>query len=399
MQSKSLIFASNASLYSASSIRQPALVAQHAMHATSRDVSARAGRAANRVKLGDSDLQVSECCLGTMTWGSQNTEAQAHEQLNYAFDEAGLNFLDTAEMYPVPPKAEYQGKTDKYIGTWLSGRKREDVILASKVSGYSEAKHLRDAADGTRVNASQIEESVNKSLARLGTDYIDLLQIHWPDRYVPLFGSAPFDVNLVRPDTIPFEEQLKGLDNVIRAGKVRHIGLSNETTFGVCEFVKASQAGSLPKPISIQNSYSLLARVLFETDLAEACAPHNYNIGLLAYSPLAGGSLTGKYQTGGPKESRFNLFPGYMERFNKSLAREAIGEYVALAEARGLTATQLALAWVRSRWFTASTIIGATTMEQLKQNIEAFDIDLDDDVIQEVNRIYRRRKDPAVREE
>lgn len=334
-----------------------------------------------------------------MTWGSQNTEEQAHQQLNYAFDEAGLNFMDTAEMYPVPTKAEYQGKTDEIIGTWLSGRRRDDVILATKVSGYSEVKHLRDAGNGTSVTAAQIEESVNKSLKRLGTDYIDLLQIHWPDRYVPLFGSAPYDVNQFREDAVPFEEQLRGFDNVIRAGKVRHIGLSNETTFGVCEFVKAAEAGSLPKPISIQNSYSLLARVLFETDLAEACAVTNHNIGLLAYSPLAGGSLTGKYQTGGPKESRFNLFPGYMERFNKSLAREAIAEYSKLAEDNGMTPTQMALAWVRSKWFTASTIIGATTMDQLKQNIQAFDVDLDDPVIQEINRIYRRRRDPAVREE
>jgi len=374
---------------------------RHRHAQAARSVVAHAGKAANRVKLGSSDLKVSECCLGTMTWGSQNTEAEAHEQLNYAFDEAGLNFLDTAEMYPVPTKKDYQGATDKCVGSWLKGRNRQDVIIASKVSGYSDAlTYMREAGGATRVNGDQIEESVNKSLARLGTDYIDLLQIHWPDRYVPLFGSAGYDIHQVRPDSVPFEEQLKGLQKVVDAGKVRYIGLSNETSYGVSEFVKAAQQGGLPMPVSIQNSYSLLARVLFETDLAETCAPHHHNIGLLAYSPLAGGSLSGKYQKdGGPKNSRFNLFPGYMDRFNKSLAREAIEEYVALAEANGMTPTQLALAWCQSQWFTACTIIGATTMDQLKHNIESFDVDLDADVVKAVNKIYRRRKDPAVREE
>lgn len=335
-----------------------------------------------------------------MTWGNQNTEEEAHEQLNYGFDVAGLNFLDTAEMYPVPPKKELQGRTDRYIGSWLKGRNRQDVVVASKVSGYGErSAYTRDNDSVTRITPAQIEESVNKSLARLGTDYIDLLQIHWPDRYVQLFGEAMYDINQHRPNDVPFEEQLRGLENVIKAGKVRYIGVSNETSWGVCQFHAAAKAHSLPKVQTIQNSYSLLYRGAFETDLAETCAPHNANVSLLAYSPLAGGSLTGKYQNGGNTTSRFNLFPGYMERFNKSLARDAVTEYVSLAEKYGVTPSELALAWCDSRWFVTSTIIGATSLDQLKENIGAFDKELSAEAIADIERVYRKRRDPAVREE
>lgn len=362
--------------------------------------AATAGRAATRKKLGDSSLLVSECCLGTMTWGCQNTEDEAHEQLSYAFD-LGINFMDTAEMYPIPPNKETQGLTDKYIGTWLKKglHKREDIVLATKVSGYSDQRsYIR--GDTLRVRPDQISASVDASLQRLGVDYVDLLQIHWPDRYVPLFGDAPpYDPSKERPDDVPFEEQLRGLQKVVEAGKVRYVGVSNETSWGVSQFHAAAKAdSSLPMVQTIQNSYSLLVRTAFETDLAEVCAPRQANVSLLAYSPLAGGSLSGKYISGDAGDgARFTRFPGYMERYNQSLAREATIEYMKIAEKYGLTPSQLALAWCRSRWFVGSTIIGATSMQQLKENVMAFDIDLSEECHADIDAVYRRYKDPAFR--
>ncbi|EFJ49001.1 hypothetical protein VOLCADRAFT_80874 [Volvox carteri f. nagariensis] len=326
-------------------------------------------KAADRVRLGESDLLVSACCLGTMTWGKQNTEAEAHEQLSYAWDQ-GINFLDTAEMYPIPIEAATQGRTDRYIGTWLksSGRRREDVVLATKVCGFSDrATWVRNPPRTTQVSRDQIVESVDASLKRLQVDHIDLLQIHWPERYVPLFGAGPYDPKNDRPETIPFEEQLRGFEEVIKAGKVRYIGVSNETSLGVSEFCHIAKATGLPKIQTIQNAYSLLVRVPFETDLSETCRHHR--VSLLAYSPLAGGMLTAKYNRLSDEAlqgARFNLFPGYMARYKASLVQEAVGKYAAVADKYGLTATELALAWCKSRWFVASTIIGATTMQQLK---------------------------------
>ncbi|KAF8062037.1 tas [Scenedesmus sp. PABB004] len=349
--------------------------------------------ATDRVKLGTSDLEVSVVCLGTMTWGKQNTEAEAHEQLNHAFD-AGINFMDTAEIYPVPPEKGTQGSTDRFIGSWLKGRKRGDIVLATKVAGYgTHNTYLRDGADVVRVTRAQIAESVDKSLARLGTDYVDLLQIHWPDRYVPLFGAGAYDIANERPDDVPFEEQLRGLEDVIKAGKVRYVGVSNETSYGVSSFVHAASAAGLPRIQTIQNCYHLLQRSNYETDLAETCRRHE--VSLLAYSPLAGGALSGKYLVDDPpKTARFNLFPGYMERYNKSLARVATEEYVKVANKHGLTPTQLALAWCRSRWFVASSIIGATSLAQLKENLAAFSVPLSPEAIDDVNAVYRKFRDP-----
>lgn len=334
-----------------------------------------------------------------MTWGKQNTEAEAHQQLSYAWD-MGINFMDTAEMYPVPTEAATQGRTDLYIGTWLkgSGRRREDVVLATKVSGYSErTTWVRNPQRTTRVTADQIKESVDASLKRLQVDHVDLLQIHWPDRYVPLFGGAAYDPSLERPDPVPFEEQLQGLEEVVRAGKVRYVGVSNETSYGVSEFARAAAAAGLPRVQTIQNAYSLLVRVPFETDLAETCRRHN--VSLLAYSPLAGGMLSGKYNHATDeqlKSARFNLFPGYMARYRQSLVQEAVGEYEKVAVKHGMSLTELALAWCRSRWFVASTIIGATTMEQLKENLNAFDKDVSPECAADVAAVYRRYKDPTV---
>lgn len=351
--------------------------------------------ATDRVQLGQSDLMVSVCCLGTMTWGKQNTEQEAHEQLSYAFD-YGLNFMDTAEMYPVPPTKDTQGLTDKYIGSWMKNQKRDGIVLATKVAGYGQHNtYLRDNGQTVRVTKDQIVESVDKSLARLGTDYIDLLQIHWPDRYVPLFGGGAYDIANEREGDIPFEEQLRGLEEVVKAGKVRYVGVSNETSYGVSEFVHAAKAAGLPRIQTIQNVYHLIQRGSFETDLAETCRRHQ--VSLLAYSPLAGGVLSGKYlQPHPPAEARLNLFPGYMERYNKSQARTATEEYVKVAQKHGLTPTQLALAWCRSRWFVASSIIGATSMPQLKENLEAFSISLSQEAIDDVNAVYKRFRDPPI---
>ncbi|TYH86235.1 hypothetical protein ES332_D01G027500v1 [Gossypium tomentosum] len=351
-------------------------------------------------KLGDSDLQISEITLGTMTFGEQNTEKEAHEMLSYAF-EHGINALDTSEAYPIPMKKETSGRTDLYIASWLKSQPRDKVILATKVCGYSErSAYLRDNAKVLRVDAVNIRESVEKSLKRLNTDYIDLLQIHWPDRYVPLFGEYFYDSSKWRP-SIPFVEQLKALQEVIDEGKVRYIGVSNETSYGVMEFVHAGRVEGLSKIVSIQNSYSLLVR-RFEVDLVEVCHPKNCNIGLLSYSPLAGGALSGKYldiNSEAAKKGRMNLFPGYMERYNKSIAKEATMQYIEMAKKHGLSPVQLALGFVRDRPFMTSSIIGATSVEQLKEDIDAFlttQRPLPPEVMEDIEAIFKRYKDPAI---
>ncbi|KAL3615403.1 hypothetical protein CASFOL_041064 [Castilleja foliolosa] len=337
-------------------------------------------------KLGDSDLFISEITLGTMTFGEQNTEKEAHEQLNYSF-ERGINALDTAEMYPVPVKKETQGRTDLYIGSWLKSQARDKVILATKVSGYSErATYLRDNAKVLRVDATNIRESVEKSLKRLNTDYIDLLQIHWPDRYVPLFGEYAYDPSKWR-SSVPVAEQLRAFQELIDQGKVRYIGVSNETSYGVMEFVHAAKVDGLPKIVM---------------DLVEVCHPNNCNVGLLAYSPLAGGALSGKYldtDSDGAKSGRFNLFPGYMERYNKSMSKEVTAKYVEVAKKHGLTLVELALAFARDRPFVTSSIIGATTMDQLKEDIDAFlktERPLPPEVMSDIENIFKMYKDPAI---
>ncbi|XP_043690558.1 protein tas [Telopea speciosissima] len=352
-------------------------------------------------KLGDSDLQISEITMGTMTFGQQNTEKEAHEMLSYAL-ECGINTLDTAEAYPIPMSKETQGRTDIYIGNWLKSRPRDKVILATKVSGYSErSSYLRDSASVLRVDAANIKESVEKSLKRLNTDYIDLLQIHWPDRYVALFGEFTYNPSKWRP-SVPFVEQLRAFQELITEGKVRYIGVSNETSYGVMEFVHAAKVEGLPKIVSIQNSYSLLVRCAFEVDLVEVCHPNNCNIGLLAYSPLAGGALSGKYldsNSEAAKKGRLNLFPGYMERYNKSISKEATKLYTELAKKHGLTPVQLALGFTRDRSFVTSSIIGATSVEQLKEDIDAFvatECPFPPEIMMEIENIFKRYKDPAI---
>ncbi|XP_074319513.1 uncharacterized protein LOC141656502 [Silene latifolia] len=352
-------------------------------------------------KLGDSDLNISEITLGTMTFGEQNTEKEAHDILNYSFDQ-GINILDTAEAYPIPMKKETQGRTDLYIGSWLKTQPRDKVIIATKVCGYSERSgYIRDNAKVLRVDAANIKESVEKSLKRLNTDYIDLLQIHWPDRYVAIFGEFTYDFNKWRSG-VPFEDQLKALQEVIDEGKVRYIGVSNETSYGVMEFVHAAKVAGLPKIVSIQNCYNLITRCKFEVDLVEVCHPNNYNIGLLAYSPLGGGNLTGKYldpKSDASKKGRFNLFPGYMERYNSSYAKEVTTKYVELGKKHGLSPVELALGFVRDRPFVTSSIIGATSVDQLKEDVDAFLTSprpFSPELMQEIELIFKRNKDPAI---
>lgn len=348
--------------------------------------------------LGDSDLSVSKVCLGTMTWGEQNTLEEGVQQLDIAFNEYGINFLDTAEMYPVPTKAETQGATDRTVAEWLKRRgKRDDVVLATKVAGRSERiTWLRKHGEGTKVRRTDILESVDASLKRLGTDYVDLLQIHWPERYVPLFGQDGYDPSKEYDDAEPIEEQLRALKEVVDAGKVRYIGVSNETPYGVCQFDELARREGLPKIVSIQNSYSMIVRSDFESGLTEVCGARQANVGLLAYSPLAGGILTGKYASGeNTDKSRLNLFPGFMSRYKQSLAKTAVDEYIAVAEKHGLTPTQLALAWCYSRPWVASTIIGATTLPQLRENIEAYQLEFTEEMNKDVEAIYARYRDPS----
>eukprot|EP00249_Psilotum_nudum_P012528 c23835_g2_i1 orf=99-1382(+) len=351
-------------------------------------------------RLGDSDLVISEVTLGTMTWGKQNTEKEAHAQLSYAFDN-GVNILDTSEMYPVPMSKETWGNTDRIIGSWLKFRPRDTVIIATKVCGYSErSTYVRDHGKTVRVDSANIKESVEKSLKRLGIDYIDLLQIHWPDRYVPLFGEYFYDVSKWRT-SVPFIEQLQALQDLIQQGKVRYVGVSNETPYGVMEFVHLAKSMGLPKIISIQNNYSLLVRCHFEVHLVEVCDPRHCNVGLLAYSPLAGGMLSGKYRhpdSPAAKKGRLALFPGFMDRYLNSLVHEGVEKYVELAHRHGLTPVQLALGFTRDQPFVTSSIVGATSMEQLKENISAFTActPLPTEVLAGIQEIFGRYRDSTL---
>lgn len=342
-------------------------------------------------QLGDSNLQVSELCLGTMTFGKQNSLEEAHQQLDYAI-ERGINFLDAAEMYPVPPRAETYGLTETYIGKWLKNQQRDRVIVATKLIGAGRSfKWVRDGAN--RIDRRNIEQAIDDSLTRLQTDYVDLYQIHWPDRYVPIFGLTEFNPKFERP-TIAIAEQLDVFADIIKAGKVRYIGLSNETPWGIAAFCNAAKQVNLPKVVSIQNAYNLLNRI-FDGGLAEAS--YQENVGLLAYSPLAFGFLTGKYlpDAGDPGKTRINLFPNFGQRYLNSKVTEAVAAYVELAKRHQLTPTQLAIAFVKSRWFVTSTIIGATNLTQLQSNIDSIEVELSDRIVAEINEIHDLSPNPA----
>lgn len=356
------------------------------------------------VHLGSSDLLVSKVCMGTMTFGEQNTLEEGVEQLNLAFDEYGVNFLDTAEMYPVPTKAKTQGKTDETVAAFLKSRRREDIVLATKVAGTSERMTWlprKNPEEGSKLTKDQILYSVKESLKRLGTDYIDLIQLHWPDRYTGgLFGAPDFSpTQLSEKQMIPFEEQLEAIQKLVEDGTVRYWGVSNETPFGVCSFAELAKQkpDKYPNLVSVQNSYSLAVRKDFEAGLAEAC--YHHKIGLLPYSPLAGGSLSGKYRDkkNVPKSCRYKLFPGFMERYYDSRNEAAVNAYAKIAEGNGMSPTEMALSWCYHREHVASTIIGATTIHQLKENIGAYDIILQEDVLEKIDGVYKEYTDPTKR--
>ncbi|KAB8334357.1 NADP(H)-dependent aldo-keto reductase [Scytonema tolypothrichoides VB-61278] len=341
-------------------------------------------------QLGESDLKVSEICLGSMTYGQQNTIEEAHQQLDYAIAQ-GINFIDTAEMYPVPPRGETQGKTEAYIGEWLKKQQRNQLIIATKISGPGRPfKWLRGG--NLQINQDNIKQAVDDSLKRLQTDYIDLYQIHWPERYVPTFGQTEYKPNFER-ETVSIAEQLQAFAHVIKAGKIRYLGLSNETPWGVSEFVHIAKQLGLPKVISIQNAYNLLNRV-FDSALAEVS--RYTNVRLLAYSPLGFGLLSGKYTDDQkPENTRLSLFQGFGQRYFKPNVNEAVAAYVSIARKYNLQPTQLALAFVRSRWFVSSTIIGATSLEQLQENIDSVNVILNQEILAELDAVHTRYPNPA----
>ena len=343
--------------------------------------------------LGRTGIQVSLICLGTMTWGSQNSEAQAHEQLDYAFGQ-GVNFIDTAEGYPVTPVSrETQFLTETYIGNWIAARgRRDDIILATKVAGPSRDSVRVFRGGDNRLDRRNIEQAVEDSLRRLRTDYIDLYQLHWPDRRVPSFGARGLSRIDDDADTVPIEETLSVLADLVRAGKIRHFGVSNETAWGVAEYLRLAREKDLPRVASIQNAYNLLNRT-FEQGLSEFALRED--VGLLAYSPLAGGNLTGKYLGGRiPEGSRRDVARQFL-RYDLPGQPVASARYVAIAHAHGLDPAELALAFVNSRPFVTSTIIGATSLAQLKTDIGSERISLNEDALTAIEAVHREIPDPC----
>mgnify|MGYP002621062686 CR=1 FL=1 len=341
--------------------------------------------------LGNTDIQVSTICLGTMTWGEQNTQAEAFAQMDYALEQ-GVNFFDTAELYAIPPRAETYGATETIIGNWFASTgKRNDIILASKVCGPGAdwIPHIRNG--GTRLDRVNIENALNDSLKRLQTDYIDLYQLHWPDRKTNYFGHLGY-VHEPNDDYVPIEVTLEILNDLVKAGKIRHIGLSNETPWGVMQFLRYSEKHNWPRVVSIQNPYSLLNRT-FEIGLAEiAMREHT---GLLAYSPLGFGVLSGKYLDGQqPAGARLTNWPDYT-RYSNPQAISATTAYVELARQHRLDPAQMALAYINTRQFTTATIIGATSMSQLENNIASIDLILNDQILAGIESIHTTHPNPS----
>jgi len=340
-------------------------------------------------KLGNTDLDVSLICLGTMTWGTQNSEKEAFEQMDYSIDQ-GVNFFDTAEIYSVPPTAESYGKTEVMIGNWFEKRKnRNKVILASKIAGPG-LDWIRDGKKS--YNEKHLAEAIDGSLKRLKTDYIDLYQLHWPERSTNTFGRREYTINKNEGDWNDFENILQALQKFIKSGKIRHIGLSNETPYGLSKYLELSKHKNLPRMMSVQNPYSLVNRTyeigMSEISIREKC-------GLLVYYPLASGALSGKYRDGQmPKNARITLFKGW-ERMINPLAMKAYDEYFKLAKEANITMVQLAQAFVNSRPFVTSNIIGATTMDQLKENIGSINIELTEEILEKINIIHNNNPNPA----
>ncbi len=343
-------------------------------------------------QLGHSDLKVSEICLGTMTFGEQNTEAEGFEQLDYALSQ-GVNFIDTAELYAIPPKAETYGATEVVIGNWLKQRgRRDDVILASKMAGPGPdwIPHIRGGH--SRFDAANIDQALNDSLSRLQTDYLDLYQLHWPERQTNYFGKLGFQQPNDEIELTPVIETLQALKKHIDAGKIRYIGLSNETPWGIMQFISVAKQLDLPLIVSVQNPYSLINRT-YEVGCAEIS--FREQVSLLSYSPLGFGVLSGKYlDNKAPATARLNLWPHYA-RYSNEQAVKATQAYVNLAEEFGLDPSQMALAYVNSRPFNAATIIGATTMAQLQNNIASSDLTLSTEILERIEAIHQQQPNPA----
>ena len=338
--------------------------------------------------LPNTSIKISKICLGTMTWGKQNSEAEGHQQMDFAFDK-GINFYDTAELYPVPAEAETYGETERIIGTWFKKTGlREKIILASKIAGPGAyTKHIRS----TGFSKDALIEALDQSLKRLQTDYIDLYQLHWPERYTNTFGIRGFKPSSSEKWADNFHETLLVLDQLIKSGKIRHVGLSNENPWGVMRFLEESKK-NLPRMITIQNSYSLLNRQ-FEVGNAEVSVREN--IGLLAYSPLACGVLSGKYIQGTDNpSSRLNLFTRFI-RYSSNQSTEATKRYLKLAENNNLTLAQMALAFVNQQPFVTSNIIGATNLTQLEENIDSINVELSNEVLHGIEKIHQEIPDPS----
>jgi aryl-alcohol dehydrogenase-like predicted oxidoreductase len=344
----------------------------------------------NYTQLPNTSLKVSKICLGTMTFGNQNTESESHSQLDYAI-ERGINFLDTAEMYPIGGNAQIVGNTESYIGSWINKigkNQRDKLIVATKIAGPNRGmEYIRKPLDFSK---KSIHEAVELSLKNLQTDCIDLYQMHWPERIMNMFGQRGL-TNIDQNWQENFFDVLSIYDGLIKEGKIKHIGVSNEAPWAVMKYIHESEKHNLPRIATIQNPYSLLNR-LFEVGLTEVCMREN--IGLLAYSPLGFGFLSGKYLEGFPENSRLKLFPNFTRYTNENCFK-VTKLYKALAEANGLTLAQMAIAFVNQQQFVTSTIIGATTLEQLKENIAAFEVKLSPEIISEINKIQELHPNPA----
>ncbi len=339
--------------------------------------------------LGTSDLRVSSVCLGTMTFGQQNREAEAHAQLDAAFAR-GVNFIDAAEMYPVPTRADTYGHTESIVGSWLRGRPRDSVVLATKVAGPG--RNMAWIRGGpASLDRANIRAAVEASLVRLGTDYIDLYQLHWPARNQPMFGQWRFDPEGERPAT-PIEEQLEALAELVKEGKIRYVGLSNEHPWGLMSFLRVADTLGLPRVVSVQNAFNLLNRV-FEQSLSEVC--FREQVSLLPYSVLGFGHLSGKYLDNPAAPGRISLFPGFGQRYDKPGVQPAVAAYAALARQHGMTPTELAIGFVASQPFVGSVIVGATTLAQLEANLDACELRLDAGVLREIEAVHLQFPNPA----
>ena len=340
-------------------------------------------------KLGNTNLNVSLICLGTMTWGTQNSEKDAFEQMDYSIDQ-GINFFDTAELYSVPPTKDSYGKTETMIGNWFEKRKNRDkIILASKIAGPG-LDWIRGGKNS--FSEKKIEEAIDNSLKRLKTDYIDLYQLHWPERSTNCFGRREYKVDKNEGKWNDFENVLQSLEKFIKNGKIRYIGVSNETPYGLSKYLEISKNKNLPRMMSVQNPYSLVNRTyeigMSEISIREKC-------GLLVYYPLASGALSGKYRNGQmPKNARMTLFKGW-ERMLNPLAMKAYDEYYKLSKENNMTMVQLAQAFVNSRPFVTSNIIGATTMDQLKENIDRIKVELTEEIMEKINLIHNNNPNPS----